>query len=100
MRKSVLESFIKKGFLPPQEVGHWRVPREEEFPRPHPGEVVSFLTFHERGLGYPTHWFLRGLLNEWGLKLRHLNPTGVLHITGLSPSVRPSSGWSCTWPSF
>jgi len=26
------------------------------------------------------HWFLRGLLNEWGLELQHLNPTGVLHV--------------------
>ena len=82
MRKSVLEAFVKKGFLPPQEVAHWRVPGREEFPQPRPDEVVSFLTFHERGLGYPTHWFLRGLLNEWGLELQHLNPTGVLHIAG------------------
>ena len=44
--------------------------------------MVSFLTFHERGLGYPAHGFLRGLLNEWGLELQHLNPTGVLHIAG------------------
>ena len=44
--------------------------------------MVSFLTFHERGLGYPSHWFLRGLLNEWRLELQHLNPTGVLHIAG------------------
>ena len=28
------------------------------------------------------HWFLRGLLNEWSLELQHLNPTGVLHVTG------------------
>ena len=28
------------------------------------------------------HWFLRRLLNEWGLELQHFNPTGVLHITG------------------
>ena len=28
------------------------------------------------------HWFLRGLLNESGLELQHLNPTGVLHIAG------------------
>ena len=54
----------------------------EEFPQPWPDEVVSFLTFHEHGLGYPTHWFLRGLLNEWGLELQHLNPMGVLHIAG------------------
>ena len=44
--------------------------------------MVSFLIFHERGLGYPAHWFLRGLLNEWGLELQHLNLMGVLHIAG------------------
>ena len=44
--------------------------------------MVSFLTFHERRLRYPTHWFLCRLLNEWGLELQHLNPTGVLHIAG------------------
>ena len=82
MRTSVLEAFITKGFLLPQEVVHWRVPGREEFPQPRPDEVVSFLTFHECGLGYPTHWFLRGLHNEWGLELQHLNPTGVLHIAG------------------
>ena len=63
-------------------MAQWRVPRGEEFSQPRLDEVVSFLTFHERGLGYPTHWFLRGLLNEWGLELQHLSPTGVLHITG------------------
>ena len=62
MKKSVLEAFVVKGFLPPQEVAHWRGPGKEEFPQPYPDEVVSFLTFHERGLGYPAHWFLRGLL--------------------------------------
>ena len=25
---------------------------------------------------------MRGLLNEWGLELQHLNPMGVLHIAG------------------
>ena len=44
--------------------------------------MVSFLAFDELGFGYPAHWFLRGLLNEWGLELQHLNPTGVLYITG------------------
>ena len=55
MRKSVLKAFIVKGFLPPKEVAHWRAPERKEFPQPRPDEVVSFLTFHERGLGYPTH---------------------------------------------
>ena len=82
VRESVLKAFVAKGFLPSKEVVHWRVPRREEFPQPRPNEVVSFLTFHEHGLGYPVHWFLCGLLNEWGLELQHLNPTGVLHIIG------------------
>ena len=55
----------------------------DAFPRPRDGEVVSFLAFHERGLGYPAHWFLRELLNEWGLELQHINSTGVLHVAGI-----------------
>ena len=82
MRESVLAFFTEKGFLTSKEVAHWRAPRREDFPQPRPNEVVSFLAFHERRLGYPTHWFLRGLLNEWGLELQHLNPMGVLHIAG------------------
>jgi len=71
MRESVLKAFVAKRFLPPKEVAHWRVPRQKESPQPQPNEVVSFITFHERGL-----------LNEWGLELQHLNPMGVLHIAG------------------
>ena len=82
MRESVLKAFVVKGFLPPKEVAHWRAPGREDFPQPWLGEVVSFLAFHEHGLGYPAHWFLRGILNEWGLELQHLNPMGVLHIAG------------------
>ena len=82
MRESMLKAFAAKGFLPPKEVAHWRAPGREEFLQPWPDEVVSFLTFHERGLGYPVHWFLCGLLNEWGRELQHLNPTGLLHIAG------------------
>ena len=82
MRGLVLKAFIAKGFLSPKEAAHRRAPRREEFPQPRPNEVVSFLTFHEHGLGYPVHWFLCGLLNEWGLELQHLNSTRVLHITG------------------
>ena len=40
-------------------------------------------TFAEKGLLLPkevAYWILRRLLNEWGLELQHLNPTGVLHV--------------------
>ena len=55
MRESVLAAFAEKGFLPPKEVAHWRALGREEFPQPRPDEVVSFLTFHEHGLGYHMH---------------------------------------------
>jgi len=55
VRESVLKAFVAKGFLPPKEVAHWRVPGWEESPQPQPDEVVSFLAFHECGLGYPAH---------------------------------------------
>ena len=70
MDEAVLAAFIEKGLLPPKEVVHWRAPvLGEAIPRPWANELVSFLAFHERGLGYPMQWFLRGLLNEWGLEL-------------------------------
>ena len=83
MDEEVLAAFIKKMLLPSKEVVHWRAPAAwEVVPQPWADEVVSFLAFHERGLGYPAHWFLHSLLNEWGLELQHLNRTGVLHIAG------------------
>ena len=53
--EAVLAAFAEKGLLPPKEVAHWRAPAGEGFPRPWAGEVVSFLAFHKRGLGYPAH---------------------------------------------
>ena len=65
MDKEVLAAFVEKGLLPSKEVAHWRAPVSGEVVlQPRANEVVSFLAFHERRLGYPAHWFLRGLLNE------------------------------------
>ncbi|RLM73186.1 hypothetical protein C2845_PM15G03610 [Panicum miliaceum] len=53
VNESHLEDFMAKGFLPPKEVAGCRArPPEHEKPHPEPYEVVSFLAFHERGLGY------------------------------------------------
>jgi len=53
--ESMLAAFVEKGLLPPKEVAHWRAPAGEAFPQPRASEVVSFLAFHERRLGYPAH---------------------------------------------
>jgi len=68
--EEVLAAFAEKGLLLLKEVVLWRAPAPGEVVlQPHADEVVTFLAFHERGLGYPAHWFLRGILNEWGLEL-------------------------------
>jgi hypothetical protein len=83
VEESQLEDLAVKGLLPVKVVEHWRVPLvEHEEPYPDPDEIMSFLVFHECGLGYPAHPFLLGLLNEWEVELQHLNPNGVLHIAG------------------
>ena len=70
MDEEVLAAFTEKGLLPLKEVAYWRAPTPgEAVPCPWTDEVVSFLAFHERRLGYTAHWFLRDLLNEWGLEL-------------------------------
>ena len=38
------------------------------------------LDFFGRGLGFPLHPFMRGLLFFFGCQLHHLTPTGILHI--------------------
>ena len=66
----MLATFIEKGLLPPKEVAHWRAPvLGEAVLQPWADEVMSFLAFHEHGLGYPVQWFLCGLLNKWALEL-------------------------------
>jgi hypothetical protein len=54
----------------------------ENFPHPHKGENVCFVPFLLRGLGFPIHPFLRGLLVFYGIQLHHLTPGSILHISG------------------
>ena len=54
----------------------------EDTPSPNKGERVCFVSYLIRGLGFPIHPFLRGLLKFYGLQLHHLTPASVLHIAG------------------
>ena len=44
----------------------------ENFPNPNKGEWVCFVSFLLRGVGFPIHPFLRGLLEYYGLQLHNL----------------------------
>src|SRR4051812_15102753 len=52
----------------------------EGTPNPSKGERVCFVPYLLRGLGFPIHPFLRGLLEFYGLQLHDLTPGSVLHI--------------------
>jgi hypothetical protein len=50
-------------------------------PTPNPGERVVFVPHFLRGLGFPLHPFLRGLMLFYGLDFHDLAPNSVFHIT-------------------
>src|SRR3954470_13592366 len=54
----------------------------ESVPNPSKGERVCLVPYLVRGLGFPIHPFLRGLLEFYGLQLHNLMPASILHIVG------------------
>ena len=54
----------------------------DNFPNPNKEERVCFAPFLLRGLGFPVHPFLRGLLEFYGIQLYNLTPGSILHISG------------------
>jgi hypothetical protein len=56
-------------------------PSTERIPKPPSGYRVTFLAFLLRGLSFPAHEFLRGLLYVYGVQLHQLTPSSILHIT-------------------
>jgi hypothetical protein len=55
-------------------------PSTERIPKPPSGFQVMFLAFLLRGLSFPTHEFLRGLIFVYGVQLHQLTPNSILHI--------------------
>jgi hypothetical protein len=56
-------------------------PSTDRIPNPPSGCRVMFLAFLLRGLSFPTHEFLHGLLFVYGVQLHQLTPNSILHIT-------------------
>jgi hypothetical protein len=55
-------------------------PSTERIPKPPSGFRVMFLAFLLRGLSFPAHEFLHGLLFMYGVQLHQLTPNSILHI--------------------
>ena len=84
MVSSVMEENIKKlreaGCLA-ADIAH-RLPNAGQIvPTPEPHERVVFLTHFVRGLGFPLHLFVRGLMFYYGLDFHDLAPNFILNIS-------------------
>ena len=55
----------------------WIAPSGEPEPRPHDDYVVSFVSFHERGLGLLVDRFMRALPHYYGVELHNFNPNSI-----------------------
>ena len=99
MVSSVTEGHIKKlrgaGYLS-KDIAH-RLPDEGQLiPTPGPHERVVFLPHFLRGLGFPLHPFVRGLMFYYGLDFHDLAPNFILNISAFIVCARPSSASSPT----
>jgi hypothetical protein len=54
-------------------------PSTDRIPKPSSGYRVMFLAFLLRGMSFPAHEFLRGLLFVYGVQLHQLTPNSILH---------------------
>ena len=84
MASSVKEEDITKlraaGYLA-KEIAH-RLPAEGQvIPMPEPIERVVFITHFFRGLGFPLHPFVCGLMYYYGIDFHDLSPNSFLNIT-------------------
>ena len=84
MVSSVMEGHIKKlrkaGYLA-SDIAH-RLPKKGQLiPTPRPHERVVFLLHFFRGLGFPLHPFVRGLMFYYGLDFHDLAPNFILNIS-------------------
>lgn len=79
-----------QGFLPPAFMVPVRAgiatydggDQAEGSPNPSSEERICLIPHLLRGVGFPIHPFLRGLLEFYGLQLHDLTPASILHIAG------------------
>ena len=100
MASSITEGHIQKlrsaGYLS-SDIAH-RLPDEGELiPTPRPHERVVFLTHFLRGLGFPLHPFVRGLMFYYGLDFHDLAPNFILNISAF---IVVCEAFLCIQPHF
>ena len=100
MVSSVTEEQVKKlrkaGYLS-YDIAHRLPDKGQLIPTPRPHERVVFLTHFLRGLGFPLHPFVRGLMFYYGLEFHDLAPNFILNI---STYIVVCEAFLCIQPHF
>ena len=63
--ESDLKTLVSAGLLPEKSIIQWRPALGEDRPYENTGEIVSFVPYLERGLGFPCLFFFSGLLRYY-----------------------------------
>lgn len=86
--KWVASSVTEKDIIELREAGYLiadvahRIPAKKQVvPTPEPGERVVFIPHFLRGLGFPLHPFVRGLMFYYGLDFHDLASNSFVHIS-------------------
>ena len=100
MVSSVTEGHIKKlrkaGYLS-DDIAHRLPDVGQLIPTPRPHERVVFLPHFLRGLGFPLHPFVRGLMFYYGLDFHDLAPNFILNISAF---IVVCEAFLCIQPHF
>ena len=64
-----------------KDIAHHLPAKGQVVPTPEPQERVVFLSHFVRGLGFPLHSFIRGLMFYYGLDFHDLAPNSILNIS-------------------
>ena len=72
---------LRKAGCLSNDIAQWLPEEGQLIPTPRPHERVVFLPHFLRGLGFPLHPFVRGILFYYGLDFHDLAPNFVLNIS-------------------
>jgi hypothetical protein len=79
--EDTLSKLVTAGVMAEAAIGGWRTSDGENYPDPHPGEIVVFEDFYWCGFGNPCHPFLQKLCDYYRVSICNLHLNSVLAVS-------------------
>ena len=100
VKKKDIKELREAGYLA-KEIAHRLPAKGQIIPTPEPHERLVFLAHFIRGLGFPLHPFVCGLMFYYGLDFHDLDPNSILNISAFIVvcdaflRIPPTSAYGC-----